>query len=321
MLLDLTRTAWRYELGYLSEQEAGAVVEAEVNRLVEEVVSNAKSTMGLIHRPSELIRVCDEGINAAIGHKRRNQFKEAVVEIKKVQNALEVIRRFSAAHEEYESARSAYRRIESLLESEYLLQGTSIKVLSGLLSEMDGLLKKAEYRQAHIIGRMCKQRSFALETVESQCEAKSGGLLQRVERICEICDQSNPFTAGSDSTIKRAGEAIRSIIEQGYLVLARRLIEDIEIDIAPRRTLVAEYGRHARIFAAQTGEQVISVEHLKSMCVQTSWIAATDFLLETALNALSSDLERLDKYIARITTAPVPPSSSEIERPEKGGTF
>lgn len=306
MLSELTRTVWRYELRYLSEHETAAAVEAEVNRLIEEVVSHARRTMGMIHRPSGLMRTCDDGINAALGHKNRNQFTKAVAEIKKVRDAIEEIRRFTAAHEEYEATRGAYRRIEVLLESEYIMQCTSIKVLSGLLSEVEGLLKTAEYRQARTILRMCKQRSTTLETVELQRDARSGSLLQRVERISEICCQSERFSITSDSTIKQACEVLRSIIERGYLVLARRLIEDIEIALAPRLSLVAEHDRHLRMFKGRAAEKVVSAEQLKSMVAQTSWIAATDSLLRTALTELSWDLERLDQDIASIYTRVCP---------------
>lgn len=320
MKLDLARTAWRYELGHLSEQQAGATVEAEVNRLIEEVGAHSRLTMGSSHRPSELIRRCDEGINAAVGHKTRKQFTKAVVEIKKVRDAIEGLRRFNTAREEYESSRGAYRRIEFLLASEYLLRSTCIRVLSGLLSDMEDLLKTAEYRQVQTIGRICKQRLLALETVEPQRNAKSRELLQRVGGICDICDQSKSFSLASDSAIERACEALRSIIERGYLTLAQRLIEDIEIDLGPRRTLVAEYERHVRVFSLQGAEQVIMAERLKSMVAQTSWIDATDFLLKKGLTALSSDLERFEKHIARVHSPPDPPISFEVDGLERAAT-
>lgn len=320
MKLDLARTAWRYELGHVSEQEAGAMVEAEVNRLIEEVGAHSRLTMGLIHRPSELIRTCDEGINAARGHKTRKQFTKAVVEIKKVRDAIAGLQRFNTAREEYESSRAAYRRIELLLESEYLLQSRSIRLLSGLLSDVEEVLKTAEHRQAHVIARICRQRSLALESVEPQRNPRSRDLLKRVEWISEICDRSKLFIVASSSAIEQACEALRSIIEQGYLTLSQRLIEDIEIDLWPRQMLVAEYERHVQMFSLQGADQVILTERLKSMVDQTSWIVATDFLLEKGLTALSANVERLEKHIARVHSPRDPPISFEVDSLERAAT-
>lgn len=312
---ELSRLVWLYEARGCSQADISRRFQDEINRLLHQNVLLGRQISGLEHRPSKFIIAFDKAIDAALNLKYGDKFKEPLVEIEKAQDALENIQLFLDAYQEYQTAKDACRIVDELAGADYLRQLISVRNLIDLLVECDKLFREGKYRQAQLLSLKCRRRAEILQRVEKVAGQKPIRLLTRVAQSLDICNRSEMFILNliSDSAIREGLKRLKDLIREGYFALAEKLLDEIEIEIAPRQTLNDEYRRYQDIFEEKKRADRISPDVLRSIVAMESWHAAVDYLLENSLTAVSSE-------IGAIGRSPMPErSASDVERSGQAG--
>ncbi len=306
-LQELARQVSRYEHGVCPETRLTEQFEEALSRLQALLVEWRPLLRGLRHRPTSLMRDCDDALSLAHRSCRSKQYKQGLSHIKLVRHGLALLQELLEAYGEYGFATDAYQKLKIMLNSEHLTQLLTIETIARLLTESDKLLAAGRSRQAVFIARLCRNKALALQEVSSELtaeeSAKIQGLAIKIKEQSDFFAQTEAFASsnGNDLKLRYAFERLPDLLAQRRLTSVARLLDDIDYELAVRRAVWVSFQHHHHLHDKSDVNTQRTRDELKRLIRQESWEKAATYVLQQRLTKLSSESHSLQQSIEQVT--------------------
>lgn len=216
----LERMLWRSRVGLLSPEqlERGLVVTCE--RLVDERFERALPFQETSPYTSGSLRRFEDHIERARLQLARVPHRAAVESLKRSHAALLEARRCATAHRKLESARSRFEALETRFGLAALRPSSTLRSLARMLEIGWSYLEVSDSRKAGFMALLCHEEIARLEVRSPADEAGRRELEQRLGEL-------------EPTVPARTGALFEALLDAGHLVLADRLLEELEVAAPP----------------------------------------------------------------------------------------
>jgi hypothetical protein len=303
MSVDLRRLCWRFRAGRYPEGQLVEKVQGEIDRLIGEFAASRSANPAILLSCRDSVRGFNDAIKLARELLRGRQYEKCLSQVRVAGTASRKIRAALKGRREYESVASALRALRELLEPPSLRELASVQTIVQLSSEGDRLIDAERPRQAVFIINMCRQMIDVLRSTSEGLGAEAPRLKSRIDRIGELCASTNPFTAqaGRDPLTDGGVDALRHLLGERYEALVGRLLDELEVKLAPRRVFLTEYGRYRGTLHVGTYVASHLVEELRRIVAEDSWRAAAAYMQRLVIAAVASDIQALSLRTSKST--------------------
>jgi hypothetical protein len=313
-MYELTLLLKQYEVAGYSPERLDKLLGAEINRAQSLNVELRPALRLLRHSPLALMVRCEEAITRAQAARDRRDFRQGLKALKEAQRLLKCLQELLEDAAELEAVVTEYEGLLTMLDSEYLSGLPSITSLAHVLSEADALfavgatadnlLAAARGRQARFIARLYREKLYALQAATDGEEPKARRLASIIREQSDYCEHTSAFAPApsSDRKVQQAFERLSDLLADGRLTLLARLTDDIESELASRRTVLATFQRYLDLRgakgAAAVGEAAME---LKRIIDGESWGRAATYLLQQTLALLADKGSALQASAREVT--------------------
>lgn len=280
-----------YSTAEESEAELSAELKAEIERLTNVIGDWSRKLGGLPpqRHPSHLINICDEAISQALRSSESSDYATAFAHLQQASRAIFDIQIAWQANLDYEAAKEAYAALESLFPSSRVQLLLTVRNLALLMEESLSLFQRGKYTQGRLLVRACRIRSETLSRHQSTTAA-AATLRARLNQLLALCDEVSRFLplGQADWADKRALRDIDMLLQEQRLILAERLLDDLEVELTPHRTFLTLYRELGPANAQPASSSFVQDDDLRELIAAQSWSAATSYLLSGRLQELSA---------------------------------
>lgn len=292
----------RYQSGRCSEIRLSLSLERAINQVGTSIVRMRPALKGLTWNVSPTIARCDELIDLAQRAHLRKEFNRGLDEIRKAQFLILELEELLATWEEYRLATKACTELLALINSGFLEQLTSIRTITGLMSEAQKFLTEGRCGQARFMTRICRSKLDALKEVRRDLTSQQARLQTQIAEHTAFCTQTEGFARSPiDDDLRCALERLQQLLELGHVLLVVHLRRDIEVQLASRAAVLKSLNHYGDLVGRNSLEAKEMNTRIKRMITSESWESACSYLLEQLLNLIGRDANQLS-MLAKTTS-------------------
>lgn len=284
----------RYQAGRCSEIRLSSSLERAINQVETSIVKIRPALKGLTWNVSPAIARCDQLIDLAQRAHLRKKFNRGFDELRKAQFLILELEELLDTSEEYRLATKACTELLALISSAFLEQLTSIKTITGLMSDARKFLEEGRCGQARFMTRICRTKLDALKEIRLDLKTQQAMLQSQIAEHTAFMNQTEGFARSPiDDELRRALERLQQLLELGHVGLAGHLRRDIEVQLASRSAVLKSLNHYGDLVGRNSFEAKEMNKKIKGMITSESWESACSYLLGQLLNLISRDASQL----------------------------
>jgi hypothetical protein len=302
----LGKTFEDWRRGILNESDFLRLLRETINFLVDkkEIIHGEKQKLeNRVNTASRDIFKClndsfirfSEAYGAAYQASLHNTTEKTSVCYQKIQEAVLLLiqaARFLEGYREYHEAKTRFIELKKMIDSERLLKLMTIQMTEFLFRQVDEFWSKSVYQEGRIVLQMCGQRVSDLSRKTSET-GKQAELEKRMEKLHRLGAQAEAFISAKEMADFKELTLIQNLVRNGFLVLAERLISDLESLSTPCRMFFQEYDSYQN-FLKEKNPPVISTDEIRRLISEAGWESAACKLSESTLKAYTEKLTCLN---------------------------
>jgi hypothetical protein len=311
--LELRRNVWRCEHRRYSRERVRLLLEEERRRLADDFEALGRGETAVLRYAPGVYREFRRERARADDAVDTERLRDALHAVLRGRELLEIMRGFAAADAALHDAADVVEQLWAAAGVARLRALPCLDVPARLLALARERLREGSYVRGGALAGACLREAAALLPRAAPHPARAtelGAALDDVRALCErtrgLLDAPDPDLTG-DGTL----EAAAALVEGGFLVLAGRMVEELDALLAPRRRFLRELEAENR---AETAGLSGLRERLSGTPPDERWDAAATLLrqarLEAALGRMRAEQQQL--YDTLYATSPVPYPSTPI---------
>lgn len=286
---ELRRAVWRREYGYLSPTRVKRLLRVQLGRTLEEMDAlRLHSPMVRAHHPGLLVDLDEVRAsgNTALQLERYREVVEAVVRGRAL---VATVRELVTAAEGIAMARGVVAWLQERARAR-LRSLPSVDAPARLLALAEERFETRRYRAATDLTRACARLAEPLRTLRTGEPGERARLEEQLASFAEICAATAPLVRDPSGEMTADGTlaALRALHAGGYVTLAARLADEVELALGARRQFLRELRRPGGGAPGDTIRALLPL--LAGTDADVLWTSATRYLwtlrLEEALQAI-----------------------------------
>ncbi len=287
---ETNRIVWRYENGYLSENDLARGLNEAIAQLITNNPARSGGGGAVTRWASALIQKLDDLIDAARDSLAAREYRHCSEIIPAAAKVLATTKSMIDVSGEFQSVLESYNDIVERVESEDLIRLRTIRTIGGLVAEAESSLNKLEYRQARFITRLSKSKLDALQEKDGDNEDRRLLISNRISDLDGL--RRKAAEVGQNGTVGLLSEgcvaSLSRVVSESRLNLAECLVADLEFDI----TGAAVFLRTVRSFPqVHPSDWLIDLGEAESV---DHWSMATMGVLTDATQTMLSEMQSLN---------------------------
>jgi hypothetical protein len=236
----LEKILWRWENNWYDDGTVSNLLGQSIDELATRSsnLSGKKQLLRRFHH-NELTRF-DNLRGESAGNVKRLEFREAVNHIKESNNILIDLEAAIPLIEHYDSINKLMKELSNLSGETLFASTPTMKILSNLQAKTKLYLEAKETQKAKLNLFVCLEEIKCLLMVQMN-KVKSVKLKGKISHISEVLEQTHKVKSLERNKKKffLMIDKLTKLVNANYLVLAERLLEDLETEISDRISYMA----------------------------------------------------------------------------------
>lgn len=268
----LDRLLSRHQFGRISSDVLEIELRGALDKMADAIGTLAPRAETIRLWNSELLPVRDDAFTRASRAVAMLRFREAVRQIHRCRDAMTAMVRLLEAVDSADLASKSMEAVWTLAETARLRGFPSIASLAQMVDVARSMVMEQHYVRAAGVADICRRMAESLAHRTTLQADDRPAVEERLRGIEDLCAATRLFAASHDDDPVHDGTvvALRGLLDRDYARLGRRLLTELEIQMAGRRRFLVYYVRRDGQLPS------FDVEQVRLSVRERSWDGAVD---------------------------------------------
>ena len=300
-MTDLRRLLWRWNAGLIDSQKLRECFSEEILLLLS-LYRQEANDLNANSPEFQLRTVFDEAINLSQQCTRSSDFTAGFDCLKRARAAFEDLKLAIIARSHLADARQKCHilsQMAGLLPNQFL---PTIESITRLLAKSEELFALNEARPARFVALMCSHEADNLLSIREPTSDVLTALRTQIQQLLTFAEDLSrlPWRPESLPIVSFVSQ-IERFIADGRVLLAERLLDDLELLLGPAVGFVAELARELGPIGRVETAFISNLLKRRGIDADDSWESATERLLEGSFGSATAKIAQIHETSAAAT--------------------